>query len=158
MKTLNDLPSNSRSAAAERLNAHLAGALDLALCVKQAHWNIRGAGFIALHEMLDGLRASLDGEIDTLAERIAQLGFPAHGTLQAIQQATSFDPYPLEEVEIGKHLAALAQRYAALGGAVRRDIATLDEMGDPASADILTGTARVLDKGLWFLEAHLSPA
>lgn len=156
MESRNDIPSNAKSEAAAILNARLADALDLALAVKQAHWNIRGPHFIAIHEMLDSLRGQLDGETDTIAERVAQLGQLAQGTAQAIAKASSLPPYPTEGHVIRDHLHALATRYGSLANQVRRDIATLDDLADPASADILTQTSRVLEKALWFLESHLS--
>ena len=71
--TRNDLKSNARKTSIEILNARLAEAIDLALLTKQAHWNIKGPRFIALHEMLDTFRADLDVHVDTIAERAVQL-------------------------------------------------------------------------------------
>ena len=53
-QTHNDLPSNAKAVSIAILNARLADAIDLALLTKQAHWNIKGPNFIALHEMIDG--------------------------------------------------------------------------------------------------------
>ena len=54
--TKNDLKSNTKTASIELLNARLADAIDLALITKQAHWNVKGPQFIAIHEMLDPSR------------------------------------------------------------------------------------------------------
>ena len=70
----NDLPSNTKSVSINILNARLADTIDLALLTKQAHWNIKGSNFIALHEMIDGFRTELDSHVDTVAERVVQLG------------------------------------------------------------------------------------
>ena len=52
-KTKNDLPEATRAKVAELLNARLADCTDLQTQTKQAHWNVKGPNFIALHELFD---------------------------------------------------------------------------------------------------------
>src|SRR6266576_5381839 len=89
LKTHNDVSSNSKSIAIVILNERLAEAIDLALLTKQAHWNIKGPQFIALHEMIDGFRTDLDEHIDTMAERVVQLGGTAIGITQVVAHSTT---------------------------------------------------------------------
>lgn len=147
-----DLKSNTRKTVITLLNARLAEAIDLALVTKQAHWNLKGPQFIAIHEMLDGFRATLDGHIDTVAERAVQLGGQALGTVQAVAETTTLKPYPTEISKTRDHLAALIERFGDVANAVR---AAIDEADDADSADIFTAFSRDLDKSLWFLEAHV---
>ena len=153
--TLIDLKSNTKKAVIELLNARLADAIDLALVTKQAHWNVKGPHFIAIHEMLDGFRATLDGHVDTVAERAVQLGGQAHGTAQTVAETTTLKPYPTDIAKTKDHLAALIERYGAVANAVRAAIDEADEAGDADTADIFTAFSRDLDKSLWFLEAHV---
>lgn len=153
-KTRNDLNSNTKITVAVLLNARLADAIDLALMTKQAHWNLRGRQFIAVHEMFDGFRTELDGHVDILAERIVQLGGIAIGTTQAVAEGSKLKAYPTDLVSVDDHVAALAERYGDLANATRGAIEASDEAGDAGSADIFTAFSRSLDKALWFLEAH----
>ncbi len=153
--TKNDLKSNTKTASIAVLNARLADAIDLALITKQAHWNVKGPQFIAVHEMLDGLRTELDGHVDTIAERVAQLGGTAAGTSQEVVRATTLKPYPTDIHKTRDHLAALIERYAAVAKSVRKAIDETDEAGDAGTADIFTAFSRSLDKSLWFLESHV---
>ena len=147
--------SNAKSAVIDILNSRLADAIDLALITKQAHWNLKGPNFIAVHEMLDPMRADIDTHVDIIAERIAQLDGIALGTSQIVSKATKLDPYPTDISKTTDHLAALAERYAALANQVRSDIDATDEAGDADAADILTAFSRDLDKNLWFIKSHL---
>jgi starvation-inducible DNA-binding protein len=149
------LKSNTKTAMIGLLNARLADGLDLSLVTKQAHWNIKGPTFIAVHELLDDLRADLDEHTDTIAERVAQLDGVALGTVQTVAEATSLKPYPTNIRKIPDHLAALVERYAAVSKAARESIEKADDAGDADSADILTAFSRSLDKSLWFLKSHL---
>src|ERR1700731_5217807 len=151
----NDLPSNTKAVSINILNARLADAIDLALLTKQAHWNIKGPNFIALHEMIDGFRTELDSHVDTMAERVVQLGGTALGTTQAVAAATTLAPYPTDIYASKDHLAALIERYAKVASAVRAAIDETDSAGDADTADLFTAFSRALDKTLWFLEAHL---
>jgi len=153
--TGNDLSSNAKTVAIALLNARLADGIDLALLTKQAHWNIKGPQFIALHEMIDGFRTELDVHVDTMAERIVQLGGTALGTTQAVVGASTLPAYPTEIHSSEDHLRALSERYAKAANLVRAAIDEADDSGDADTADIFTAYSRALDKSLWFLEAHL---
>lgn len=154
-KTRNDLPSNTKATVIELLNGALASVIDLSLATKQAHWNLKGPRFIAVHEMLDGFRAQLDTHSDTIAERAVQLGGTALGSVQAVSDATALKAYPTDIYAISDHLGALIQRYGDTANQIRKAIDESDEAGDATTADIFTAASRDLDKALWFLEAHV---
>ena len=46
--------------------------------------------------MLDQLRAEVDGYVDMIAERVAQLGGTALGTTQSVAKATTLRGYPTD--------------------------------------------------------------
>ncbi|AOO82663.1 DNA starvation/stationary phase protection protein Dps [Bosea vaviloviae] len=149
-----DLTSNTKTEVISLLNERLADGIDLALVTKQAHWNLKGPGFIGIHLMLDGFRKDLDEHVDTVAERIAQLGGIALGTTQTTAAATTLKAYPTDIIAVGDHLAALIERYAATANLVRAAIDKIDEAGDAGTADLLTDYSRMLDKALWFLQSN----
>lgn len=150
-----DLKSNTRTAVIELLNARLADAIDLKSGIKQAHWNIRGPSFIALHELFDQIAARFDEHIDTMAERVVQLGGLAAGTTQQVGKATSLPPYPSDATDQEDHLKAVRARLEAFAKTVRAAIDAADEAGDKDTADIMTGVSRAVDKDLWFVGAHM---
>jgi starvation-inducible DNA-binding protein len=154
-KSHNDLSANAKAASIGVLNARLADSIDLALLTKQAHWNIKGPQFIALHEMIDGFRTELDEHVDTIAERVVQLGGTALGTTQTVAAATTLPAYPTDISTSKDHLAALIERYGQVATLVRGAIDETGNAGDADTADLFTAYSRALDKALWFLEAHV---
>ena len=153
--TRNDLPQSTRAQVVELLNARLADAIDLGTQVKHAHWNVKGANFIALHELFDKIAEGVEDEIDTIAERVTALGGTARGTLAAVSRNTSLKPYP-EDISAGlAHVEALASVVADFGRKVRVGIEESAKLGDADTSDLFTGISRETDKSLWFLEAHL---
>jgi starvation-inducible DNA-binding protein len=153
-KTKNDLPEATRVKAVELLNARLADCIDLQTQTKQAHWNVKGPNFIALHKLFDEINEEVEDYVDLLAERVVQLGGVAEGTARVVAERTSLDEYPLAITTGEEHVDALSDALAAFGRAARLGIANMDELGDADSADILTEISRGVDKWLWFVEAH----
>ncbi|BBK38690.1 DNA starvation/stationary phase protection protein [Allostella sp. ATCC 35155] len=149
-----DLAPEIREKSIELLNARLADAIDLKLQAKQAHWNVKGRNFIAVHELFDAIAGRVDAQVDELAERVTALGGVAEGTLQAVSGRTALAAYPVRTAP-GDHVARLADALAVYGKGARAAIDTATEAGDAVSADLFTGIARAVDKDLWFLEAHL---
>jgi starvation-inducible DNA-binding protein len=153
--TKNNLKSNVKTASIELLNARVADCIDLALLTKQAHWNLKGREFIAVHEMLDGFRTQVDDYVDTMAERVVQLGGTALGTVQTTTKTTTLPPYPIDIHTVPDHLKALIERYGQTANSIREAIDQSAESGDATTADVFTEVSRGLDKSLWFLEAHV---
>lgn len=154
-KTKIDLPAGKRELLVNLLNAQLAHLIDLQLQTKQAHWNVKGPSFIALHELFDDISEEILEHIDSVAERITALGGVAEGTLPAVAKRSGLEAYPLDISEGLDHVAALSSALAATGTAMRASIDEATAHGDAGTADLFTGVSRDLDKQLWFVEAHL---
>jgi starvation-inducible DNA-binding protein len=80
-KTKNDLSEMTRAEVVPILNARLADRIDLMHQAKQAHWNVKGPSFIALHKLFDEVVDAAEEYMDLLAERVVQLGGTAEGTI-----------------------------------------------------------------------------
>ncbi len=154
-KTKIDLSDKVRRNVAVILNDRLAEAIDLQSQVKQAHWNVKGPNFIALHELFDKISDVILRQIDQIAERITSLGGTAEGTVEVAARRSKLKNYPLSITSGRDHLLYLSTQVATVGKAVRSGIDDAEELGDKDTADLLTGISREFDKYLWFLEAHL---
>ena len=152
--TKNDLSEKVRRKMIETLGDRLADATDLMLQTTQAHWNVKGPSFIALHELFDKINDAAEEWVDLIAERIIQLGGTAEGTVQATAKRTSLKPYSLTIVSGTDHVEALSSSLAAFGRKVRTAIDKTGKAGDADTADLFTEVSRDVDKYLWFVEAH----
>ena len=155
--THNMLSANVRTKSVELLNKHLAAAIDLHGQVKQAHWNVRGPAFIAVHELFDKVADAVEEHSDTLAERAAALGGSAQRTVQVAAERTFLMPYALGIADEKEHITTLSISLATFGESARKAINEAAGYGDADTADLLTEISRGIDHQLWFVESHLSP-
>ena len=137
------------------LNAVLADASDLKSQTKQAHWNVKGMSFIALHELFDQVATAVEGHVDLIAERITTLGGTAMGTVRLAAQNSRLSEYPHEITDGAAHVDALSTALAEFGKIVRKSIDEASDLGDQDTADLFTEISRETDKNLWFVEAHV---
>jgi starvation-inducible DNA-binding protein len=152
--TKNDLPESARSEAVGLLNQRLADCIDLQTQCKQAHWNVKGPTFIALHKLFDEINEEVEEYVDLLAERVVQLGGIAEGTVGVVAKRSTLVDYPLALSAASEHVAALSDALSMFGRTARLGIEEMNELEDADSADVLTEISRGVDKWLWFVEAH----
>ena len=100
-----DLGKENREKVIKILNQRLADASDLKSQAKQAHWNVKGMHFIALHELFDQVATEVETHIDDIAERVTTLGGTAMGTIRVAAQSSSLAEYPLEITDGADHNA-----------------------------------------------------
>ena len=136
------------------LNQVLANAISVKLSAKQAHWNVKGPNFIALHQLFDQAATEIDGYADTLAERAVQLGGIAEGTLQQVAAHSKQAIYPGDVTDSKKHVVALAVAVTELADSNRAAIDTASKHNDAVTEDLFTEIARGLDKLSWFIRSH----
>ena len=153
--TRNSLPAAAREQVAGLLNRRLADAIDLLSQCKQAHWNVKGPQFIALHKLFDEVHASVTDYVDQIAERVVQLGGIAEGTIRVAAERSELDEYPIVMADGADHVKCLSVALAAFGSRMRFAVQEMDELEDVGSADLCTQVSRGIDQWLWFVEAHL---
>jgi starvation-inducible DNA-binding protein len=73
---------------AHALNGFLADEFSLYLKTRNAHWNIEGSDFHAMHKFFEGQYEQLDEIMDDVAERIRALGHYAPATMKAYLELT----------------------------------------------------------------------
>jgi starvation-inducible DNA-binding protein len=155
--THNTLSENVRAQTSELLNRHLAATIDLHGQLKQAHWNVRGPTFIAVHELFDKVAGEAESYSDLIAERAAGLGAVAEGTVQVASERTFLVRYPLQIADESQHLFAVAAALAAFGQSAREAIGQSAAVGDADTADLFTEISRGVDHQLWLVESHAAP-
>lgn len=143
------------AAAAQFLSPVVLGLQALTVNGKQAHWHVRGANFIGVHELLDSVVANAGAFADTAAERIVALGLPIDARLSAVAAKAGASAVPAgftQSAELIRHIVAdidaiLVDTKAAIDG--------LDEI-DLTSQDVAIEIMRGLEKDRWFLVAHVA--
>jgi starvation-inducible DNA-binding protein len=152
--TKNDIAEKTRIIVTELLAARLADAVDLQAQTKQAHWNVKGPGFIAIHELFDRVHDDVVGYVDLFGERIVQLGGYADGGIRTAAKRSSLPEFP-RVTSVRDNVDALSTTLAAFGKSVRSAIDAAEEAHDRVTADMLTEVARGVDQWLGGVEAHL---
>ena len=153
-KTSHDLPEKTRRKMIGLLNQLLADVLDLQGQAKQAHWNVKGPSFIALHELFDKVADEVEEVTDEIAERAVALGGFARGTIQIVFKTSRLSGYPLDLTSGKGHIEALSSALAKFGKSVRTAIDAASDADDADTADLFTQVSRAVDKLLWQVEAH----
>jgi starvation-inducible DNA-binding protein len=125
--------------------------------VKHAHWNVRGPGFIAIHELFHKVSSEVENYSDLIAERAGGLGGTAYGTVQAAAERSFRVPYQLGIADEQEHVFAISATLAEFGQSAREAIDQATTFGDADIADLFTEISRGIDHQLWFVGPHITP-
>ncbi|MDN4615119.1 DNA starvation/stationary phase protection protein [Leifsonia sp. F6_8S_P_1B] len=132
--------------------------LDLTALVvngKQAHWHVRGANFIGVHELLDTIVDHAQDWADLAAERIVALGLPVDARLATVAAKSTTPELTAGFRPANESIAEVIAQIDAALASVNTAVKELDEL-DQTSQDVAIEIARGLDKDRWFLFAHIS--
>ena len=143
-----------RKAIAEALSRLLADNYTLYLKTHAFHWNVTGPMFNTLHLMFEQHYNESALAVDTVAERIRALGFPAPGTYSAYAKLSSIEE--TEGVpEAQEMIRLLVKGHEACAKTARSVFPSADDAQDEPTADLLTQRMQVHEKTAWMLRSLL---
>lgn len=139
---------------AQFLTPVVLGLQALAVNGKQAHWNVRGSNFIAIHELFDQVVSNAQASADLAAERIVALGLPLDARLSTVAEKTT-SAVSAGFTQWQEQIAAIVSDMDAVIADTQTAIDGLDEV-DLTSQDVAIAVKASLEKDRWFLSAHLA--
>ncbi len=154
--TVPGLDAKTSTALYSVLQSRLVGLLDLQLALKQAHWNVVGPNFIAVHEMLDEQVDAVREMSDAVAERLRTLGGEPFGTPGAIVDGRDWDDYPLGRASVHEHLDAIDAAYSGVISDHRSAIGSAAQ--EPITEDLFISQTGELELMQWFVRSFIENA
>ncbi len=148
------ISEKDRKEIAAGLSRMLADTYTLYLQTHNFHWNVTGPMFQTLHLMFETQYNELALAVDSIAERIRALGFPAPGTYQEFVELSSIKeirgtPKAEEMIQI------LVKGQEAVVKTARSIFDVVDRNHDEPTADLLTQRMQVHEKTAWMLRSLL---
>lgn len=122
---------------------------------KQAHWHVRGANFIGVHEFLDVVVEHAGAFADTAAERIVALGLPIDARVSKVAEKAAATQVAAGFANSDDIVRAVVADIDAILVDVKAAIEGLDEI-DLTSQDIAIEIMHGLEKDRWFLISHIA--
>lgn len=155
MSTNQLLPSHDLKPArqAELLQPCVLASINLALTLKQLHWNLRGSKFQTVHEFLDLVIDHARSTADELAERIVTIGVAAKGQAPAVA-SLDLPGVPDDFVSDTKALELARDLLGQTIGVMRDAQGPLGEV-DAITEDLVIAAIQTFEKQLWMLRSHL---
>lgn len=153
--TATTVDTTMAAATAQFLSPVVLGLEALVVNGKQAHWHVRGANFVGVHELLDTIVAHAQEWADLAAERIVALGLPIDSRLHSVASKAKETAVPAGFAPSDVIIRAVIADIDAVLVDLQAAIDGLDEF-DLSSQDVAVEIKRGLDKDRWFLFAHLA--
>lgn len=144
---------NRANGVEQHLSPVLHDLVALAVNGKQAHWHVRGANFMGVHEFLDQVVAHANAAADEVAERVVALGLPVDGRIETVAKRASNPELSPGFQQSRDTVAEVVAQLDATLETVNAAVKALDDI-DLVSQDIVIAIAQQLDKDRWFLFSH----
>ncbi|WP_259465852.1 Dps family protein [Rhodococcus opacus] len=127
--------------------------IDLSLIAKQAHWNVIGPNFLAVHPSLDELATVARKFTDEAAERATAIGVSPDGRAATVAADAGTTGFAEGWTSDGEVVETIAANLAAVIARLRASIEST-EKADPVTQDLLIGITARLEQLHWMWQAQ----
>ena len=156
MKTNIGLTEKNTKAVAAQLSKLLADEYILYTKTRNAHWNIEGADFYAMHKYFEAQYEELYEMIDGIAERIRSIGHYAPATLKEFLELTHLSEKRNAKNDSISFIKDLLSDHDAIIVFIRENInAFANDYKDLGTSDYVTAIMEQHEKMCWMLRSHV---
>lgn len=156
MKTNIGIPEKNRKEVSAILGRLLADEHVLYLKTRNAHWNVVGTDFHAMHLFFEEQYGKLETFIDDIAERIRSLAFPAPGSMKEMLAQARLKELPGGVHPSGDFLKVLLQDHEQIIRQIREDVPSCEKLEDEGTNDFLVGLMESHEKMAWMIRSCLA--
>ncbi len=136
----------------DALQSVLVDLIDLSLLGKQAHWNLFGKDFLAVHEKLDEVVEAAREGSDAVAERMDQIGIAPDGRVSTVAEKSTLPKFPGDFVEVPDAVSHVCDALVVACRTLRDGQSKVADP-DPVTEDLLIGLSETFEEQLWMLQA-----
>lgn len=156
MKPNIGITDKNRQAVSEQLAKLLADEFVLYTKTRNAHWNVEGSDFHAIHLFFESQYEALDEAMDSVAERIRKIGHYAPATLKTFLQLTHLAELTERSNDSLGFIRELVEDHESIIKFIRGNIKPFaDDYGDAGTSDFITGLMEEHETMAWMLRSHL---
>jgi starvation-inducible DNA-binding protein len=157
MNTDIGIADKNRKAVATELAKLLADEFLLYTKTRNAHWNIEGKDFHAMHVFFESQYEQLDETMDSVAERIRQIGHYAPATLKEFLGLTHLSEESRSKNDSQGFIKELVADHESIIIFLRENVNRFaDDFKDAGTSDFITGLMEEHEKMAWMLRSHLA--
>lgn len=151
------ISDKNRETIADQLSKILADEFVLYSKTLNAHWNIEGSDFHAVHLYLETLYNEQQKIVDTVAEKIRTVGHYAPAQLKKYLQLTHLTEESFEKNDSQTFFSELLEDHESIIVFLRENIKPMAEkLKAEGISDYITGLMEYHEKTAWMLRSHLS--
>jgi starvation-inducible DNA-binding protein len=156
MNTNIGITDANRQAVSVQLAKLLADEFVLYTKTRNAHWNVEGTDFHAMHLFFESQYEQLDDIMDSVAERIRTIGHYAPATLKSFLSLTHLSEYAENKNDSLGFIKELLADHETIIEFIRGNINPFaSEFNDAGTSDYVTGLMETHEKMAWMLRSHL---
>lgn len=148
------IDEKDRKGIAEGLSNLLADTYTLYVKTQNFHWNVTGPMFDTLHKLFEAQYTELQSAVDTIAERIRALGYPAPATFAQFLKLSS-----IKETEgtprAQDMIRLLLEGQEAVVRTARTILPLAEKADDQPTLDMVTQRMQNHEKNAWMLRSLL---
>lgn len=123
---------------------------------RNAHWNVVGSDFHAMHLFFEEQYGKLEEFIDEIAERIRSLANAAPGSMKEMLAQARLKEMPGALHSSADFIKALLQDHEQIIRQIREDAPRCEKLDDDGTNDFLVGLMESHEKMAWMLRSSLA--